>query len=120
MKREEDQELWDLLGNASSPSISPFFARNVLREIRQERGWRENALSWLSPRRAIPVAAAFAVCLITAVTMTQKLATDGRTEADDVPDVVAKIDPGDYEVVADLDDLLAAQEDDSWDDTATL
>ncbi len=120
MKPEEDQELWDLLGNASSPVVSPFFARNVLREIRQESGWRETALRWLSLRRAIPAAAAFAICLITALTMTHQPTTPGRNDSDDVPDVVAKIDPSDYEVVADLDDLVAAQEDDSWDDTATL
>ncbi len=120
MKRDEDQELWDLLGKAPEPVVSPFFARNVLREIRQERGWRERAIGWLAPRRAIPAAAAFGVCLITALTMLHNVATDRSNDPDDVPEVVAQIDPGDYEVVADLDDLLAAQEDDSWDDSATL
>ncbi len=118
MRREEDQQLWDLLGKAPMPVVSPFFARNVLREVRRERSWREAALEWL-PRRATSAAAAFAVCLIIAFTMVDKVGMRDSHE-DDVPDVVAQIDPSDYEVVADLDVLLAAQEDDSWDDTATL
>ena len=39
MKRDDDQELWDLLGQAAEPKISPFFARNVLREIRKPGDW---------------------------------------------------------------------------------
>jgi len=35
MQREDDQQLWDLLGRTAEPKLSPFFARNVLREIRQ-------------------------------------------------------------------------------------
>ena len=120
MKREEDQELWDLLGKAPAPSVSPFFARNVLREIRQERGWRDAALQWLKPSRAISVGAAVAVCLVTALTVSHNVGTGVNSAGDDVPDVVAQIDPSDYEVVADLDDLLAAQEDDPWDDGVTL
>jgi len=36
------------------------------------------------------------------------------------PDAVAKIDPQDYEVVADLDELLASDENSLWDDNQTL
>ena len=36
MKEDWDQdELWDLLGKARPVSVSPFFSRNVLREIRR-------------------------------------------------------------------------------------
>ena len=37
MKNEfpENDGLWNLLGKASRPDVSPFFARNVLRAIRQ-------------------------------------------------------------------------------------
>lgn len=123
MKREDDQELWDLLGSAREPVLSPFFARNVLRDLRQEHGWRENLLRWLSPRRALPAAAAFAACVlaISAVShnwRSQEFIT--VSDGSDVPEVVTKVDPRDYEIVADLDVLLAAQEDESWDDTATL
>ena len=120
MKREDDQELWDLLERAPRPALSPFFARNVIRELRREPSWREVISGWLLPSRAIPIAAALAVCVVTALTLTHQLNIGGINDADDVPAVVAQIDPSDYEVVADLDNLLAAQEDDSWDDTATL
>jgi hypothetical protein len=40
---------------------------------------------------------------------------------ENVPDTVAQLDPQDYEVVADLDDLIAMEEDGLWDDdTPTL
>jgi len=39
MKDDWDRDaLWDLLGKAGPVSISPFFSRNVLREIRQSAG----------------------------------------------------------------------------------
>ncbi len=123
MKREDDHELWDLLGNAREPVLSPFFARNVLRELRQEHGWRDNVLRWLAPRRAVPAAAALAACVlaISALSHNWKSQEPVRlSDAEDVPEVITKVDPSDYEIVADLDVLLAAQEDDSWDDTATL
>lgn len=121
MKRDDDKELWNLLGSASQPSLSPFFARNVSREIRSSRGgWRSIAAGWLAPRRVVATAAALAICVATALTVWQKEAAAPAQDGDDIPDVVARVDPSDYQVVADLDDLLAAQEDDSWDDTATL
>ena len=33
---EEHDELWQLLGQARQPQVSPFFSRNVLRAIRKE------------------------------------------------------------------------------------
>src|SRR5436189_171653 len=52
MKREDDQELWDLLGQAAEPKVSPYFARNVSREVRQASGWT-TFRGWLNPRRLI-------------------------------------------------------------------
>lgn len=40
---EKNDPLWKLLGHAKPASVSPFFARNVLREIRQA-----------SPRQLLP------------------------------------------------------------------
>ena len=36
MDREDDKELWDVLGRVPEPTLSPFFARNVVRSVRQE------------------------------------------------------------------------------------
>src|SRR5438132_11623198 len=42
-------------------------------------------------------------------------------QADSAPDVIAAIDPQDYDVVADLDELLVTDESSLWDeDTQTL
>lgn len=121
MNRDDDQELWDLLGKSQPQALSPFFARNVVRELRQQRTWRATALRWLSPSRAIPaMAAAIVICAATFYTISDDRSTSVAGADEDVPEVVAKLDAEDYEIVADLDDLLASQEDDSWDDTLTL
>ena len=39
---------------------------------------------------------------------------------DDPPDAVASIDPQDYEVVSDLDDLLASEDDNVWSENESL
>ena len=115
MKRDDDQELWDLLGKTSQPKISPFFARNVLREIRQPGGeatWR----GWLNPRRLIPAlgaaAALVAVVFLRMHTSIAPLTTPSET--------LANVDAQDYEVIADLDDLLASDDSNSLEDSILL
>jgi hypothetical protein len=116
MKREDDQELWDLLGKAGEPTLSPFFARNVVRQIRQEPDWRESVQRWLNPRRLIPAAAVALAIVATTLSIRVPNASD-----ENVPEPVAKLDPQDFEVVADLDVLIAMQEDGLWEDeTPTL
>lgn len=120
MNRDDDQQLWDLLGQARPTEVSPFFARNVVRGIRQgpERlGWLR---PWLSPGKLIP-ATGLAVAVIAAILTLHRPASHNLNPADDTPDVVAAIDPQDYDVVADLDELTAADEINLWDDdTQTL
>ena len=38
MNPDENDKLWQLLGKARQPAVSPFFARNVLRALREEEG----------------------------------------------------------------------------------
>jgi hypothetical protein len=117
MKREDDQQLWDLLGQASPTELSPFFARNVVRTIRERPRRFAGIRNWLSPRRLVP-ATALVVAVIAAVLTMHQPAT--LNPADSPPDVIVKIDPQDYDVVADLDELLATDESSLWDDTQTL
>ena len=119
MKREDDPELWDLLGNGREPALSPFFARNVLRQIRQETNWRERLGSWLQLRRLIPAAGVALALVITTMSFHHVPQGDGAVP-DDPPDTVASIDPQDYEVVADLDDLLANEDDSVWSENESL
>ena len=118
MKREDDQQLWDLLGQTTPRQLSPFFARNVVRRIREHPARFEWLHVWLGPRRLLP-AMGVAVAVIATILAFHQPA--GRNSADSPPDVIVKIDPQDYDVVADLDDLLATDESNLWDDdTQTL
>ena len=119
MKREDDRQLWDLLGQARPTEVSPFFARNVVRTIRERPQPSEWLRRWLSPRKLIP-ATGLALAVVAAMLMLHRPASL-NSAADDAPDVIAVIDPQDYDVVADLDELVAADENNPWDDdTQTL
>ena len=117
MERQDDNELWDILGRVPEPTLSPFFARNVLRKIRQEKTGFGRARNWFSLRRLV-AASAVAVVVVGMAIATRHPASQ-RTSAND-SDVVAKIDPQDYDVVADLDELIAWDENTMWEEKPTL
>jgi hypothetical protein len=118
MKREDDQQLWDLLGRAPKAELSPFFARDVVRSIRERSARFDWLRGWLSPWRLVPVTGA-AIAVIATILAVHQPAS--RNPADSPPDVIVRIDPQDYDVVADLDELLATDETSLWDDdTQTL
>jgi anti-sigma-K factor RskA len=117
MDREDDKELWDILGRVPEPTLSPFFARNVARSVRQEATRFDRLRGWFNWRR---LAAASAVAI---VVIGMAIATHhpvSQTKAANDPDVVAKIDPQDYDVVADLDELIAWDENSVWEEKPTL
>jgi hypothetical protein len=114
MKREEDEKLWDLLGHSAEPAVSPFFARNVLRKIREaqgdnapRRGW---ALRWLVP------AAGMATVIIAALTFPSHLVE--RPHSDSAAEVVSESQ--DNDLLADLDDLVGPEDGPAWDDAVLL
>ncbi len=117
MKREDDQELWDFLGRTGEPRLSPFFARNVLRRIRQDASRFERARNWFSLRRL--VAASAVVIVVTGMAIVTRNPVAQKSPESD-PDLVAKIDPQDYDVVADLDELIAWDENSLWDEKPSL
>jgi hypothetical protein len=118
MRREDDEKLWDLLGQATTPAVSPFFARNVLRTVRNRPVYIRRLGEWFGLSRLVP-AVTVAVVLIAAVFVARVPTGPGLTTTGD-PDPVAKIDPQDYEVVADLDELVASDENALWDDNSSL
>ena len=113
MKREDDEKLWDVLGHSAEPGVSPFFARNVLRKIREEQGEsaprRNWALRWLVP------AAGMATVIIAALTFPAHLVE--RPHRDSGVQV-AGADSQDNDLLADLDDLVDPE--DGWDDAILL
>ena len=72
----ENDALWALLGKASHRKASPFFARNVLREIRQSAKPAWFFPRWLAPAAFAAIAVGFAFTLVESSrsTMTPELA----------------------------------------------
>ena len=117
MERQDDKELWDVLGRVREPTLSPFFARNVLRKIRQDATNLDGARNWFNLRRLV-AASAVAIVVVGMAIATHRPISQ-TTSASDL-DVVAKIDPQDYDVVVDLDELIAWDENTVWEDKPTL
>jgi hypothetical protein len=118
MEPQDDKELWDILGRVPEPMLSPFFARNVLRKIRQEATRFERTRNWFSLRRLV-AASAVAIVVVGMAIATHHPVSSRTGSANDL-DVVAKIDPQDYDVVADLDELIAWDENTVWEEKPTL
>jgi hypothetical protein len=117
MEPQDDKELWDVLGRLPKPTLSPFFARNVLRKIRQEPTRFEWVRNWFSARKVIGASAVAAVFVALAFVTYYP---GPRTTSSSDSEVVAKVDPQDYDVVADLDALIAWDENSVWEDRPTL
>ena len=117
MKPQDDKELWEVLGRLPEPTLSPFFARNVLRKIRQKPTHFERGRNWFSVRKVVGASAVAAVAVALALVTHYP---GPRTTSSSESDVVAKIDPQDYDVVADLDELIAWDENSVWEDRPTL
>jgi hypothetical protein len=116
MKREDDEKLWELLGQVPKVEFSPFFARNVLRRIREQSNWSVHAHFWLSWRRLVPISGLAAAVIGTFLFLHTPAS---RQDLDTEPDPIARIDVQDYDVVVDLDDLLASDENNLWDDNSS-
>ncbi len=117
MQRDDDQPLWDLLGSTSAPpAASPFFAREVLRRTREQSEQGRWPGGWLHWRRLLPVSGL--VAATTAIFIAYTFSFRQGPPGDD--DAIAKIDAQDYEVVADLDELLSSDENSLWDDNSSL
>ncbi len=117
MEPEDDKELWDVLGRLPEPTLSPFFARDVLRKVRQGRARFDRVRSWFSVRKLVGASAVAAVAVALAL-VTHYPGPRSASSGD--LDVVAKVDPQDYEVVADLDELIAWDENSVWEEKPTL
>src|SRR4051812_41579572 len=118
MNREDDQQLWDLLGGAKPLPVSPFFARNVLRTIRQRPAGFRRLSGWFALNRLVPAATIAMAIMVTLFVVNGPVKTEMALTNDSDP--VARIDPQDYDVVADLDELIASDENALWDDNSSL
>ena len=115
MRREEDEKLWDLLGRSTEPTVSPFFARNVLRKIREAQG-ESSPSRWWNLRWLVP-AAGVAVAIIAALTL--RVQMPELSHADPRGDALALSEAQDNDLMADLDEL-ASDDSNSLDDAVLL
>jgi hypothetical protein len=116
MNRDDDQQLWDLLGKTAEPQASPFFARNVLRVIRAEKPSRLPSFNWLALRKLGTVAAGVTALLLAAVVVHGPI----KPKRDSKSPVVANVELDDSDIAADVDDLVGGDDDNVADDSAIL
>jgi hypothetical protein len=119
MKHEEHDDLWELLGRARPVKASPMFSRNVLRAVRQlepekERGfvdWLRAGWNWLAV-----TGAAAAVIALTLSLRTSPPSAPGQVAAASPDNAVLEevLRSPDLSVIANLDMLVAMDDNDLW------
>jgi len=117
MEPEDDKQVGIVLGRVPDPTLSRFFARNVVRQIRQKATRFERTRKWFSLRRLVAASAVAIVVVGMAIATHHPVS---QTASANDSDVVAKVDPQDYDVVADLDELIAWDENNVWEEKPTL
>jgi hypothetical protein len=111
MNTEEHDELWQLLGKAKQPQPSPFFARNVLRAIREEKPAPVSVFDWLRRRWASAALASAAVALL-AVAF---IPSDEQPQSDTLLLAAEEVSASpDYAVISNLDELLDSERNSVW------
>lgn len=116
MKREDDPELWDLLGHTAEPEISPFFARNVLRKIRQPTGWQLFLRRFHLPR--LISGASLATFVLTILFLRWSISVSPLGDSPSVG--VTTAETLESEVITDLDELLAVDDSNSLEENFLL
>ena len=109
MNHEERDDLWELLGCARPVKIPPFFSRNVLRTLREEKPVPAGVWAWLVRRWPVVATAVCALVVAGVVWMPRPQPADSlETLAEHVTE------SPDYAVIGNLDELLASQESSAW------
>ena len=116
---DEQDDLWKLLGHARQPKVSPFFARNVVREVRALRQERPGFLSILIRHWRFSVAGTAVGCLAAVAAFQFVGGLSQNRQLDSLVAITEQIsDSPDFYVINDLDDLLASEESSVWLDSS--
>jgi hypothetical protein len=110
MNTEEQDDLWRLLGKAGSPSISPFFSRNVVRAARELKREKTGMIAWMRSHWAVAAVGACAV-LVSGFVLIPRPAP--QSEQINLLAKQFSTSP-DYQVVNHLDELLDSEKDSVW------
>ena len=114
MHRDEDPQLWDLLGRSKGPAPSAFFSRNVVRNVRAQGEGSNGVSTWFKLPRLMQALSAVTAVVIIAFTF-QLIHPHNRDHS--ARPGFAAVDIQDLELAADLDLLV---NDDDSDDTLLL
>ncbi|MCE9612002.1 MAG: hypothetical protein K8R23_17530 [Chthoniobacter sp.] len=111
MNTDEHDDLWCLLGQARTKVPSPFFSRNVLRTIREERTEKTGVFAWMRRHWQI---GSLSTCAVIAAAFV--VFTPDPERADQSTTVLAEsvAQSIDYQVINNLDELIAAEENLAW------
>jgi hypothetical protein len=113
---DDRDDLWDLLGHARQAEVSPFFARNVVREARASRressGWFEWALRSWQMRTASACALAIVLGASVLGGRTTRVAVSEDSQLMTMAEKVSA--SPDYQVIGELDELLDSEQNSVW------
>jgi hypothetical protein len=112
MNTEEQDDLWRLLGKARTPSISPFFSRNVVRAARESASSKEKfgVVAWLRGHWAIAAVGACAVFVSGFVLIPRP-----APQSEQIKLLAQQFSTSpDYQVVNHLDELLDSEKNSVW------
>jgi len=113
MNTEEHDELWHLLGKARKPGVSPFFARNVLREIRTQKPAPGGIFSWASRNWRLALLTSSLVVLLGIGIAPSVFRKSSASQP-----LAQQFSP-DYDAINHLDELLAYEENSTWLDNSS-
>ncbi|MDR3406179.1 MAG: hypothetical protein P4L99_27075 [Chthoniobacter sp.] len=114
MNTDDQDDLWRLLGHAKAPSVSPFFSRNVLRAIREEKQEKPGVFAWFHWRWLTLAASACVLIVASGVALHLRHPVQSA-QADPVTVLAQQVSTSpDYQVINHLDELLASEETSIW------
>ena len=109
MNTEEHDDLWELLGKAKAAEASPFFARNVLRAIRESQPEKRDLFAWLRARWR------FATIGMGVVVVAAVVTVERAERADPLLVLAVQVSASpDYQVINHLDELLDSEQNSVW------
>lgn len=114
MNDDEHDDLWNLLGKAKQVAPSHFLARNVLRSIRSAQQQKPTWIQWLVRKWKL---AALCTAGLTLAALNLTLLTPRSKDSAEAVQLAAT--SPDYEVIVNLDELLASQESSLWTDPSS-
>lgn len=114
MKHEKQDPLWQLMGKAKTHEPSPFFVRNVIREVRNEPV--SSPFAWLKQKWRLVSAGAIATAAGLALGLFTVSELQPHPKNVPAPNVaVAQIAQNpDSDVIANLDTLVASENNALW------